>query len=112
MVHFASPLPVLVAVQPGGAAPVLKLSKLTMSASAKLASIAAVSVSVRFFIIISIRAAAPLWSRFCAQWRHEGDAKAKGGALAEVAFNIDRASMHIHNSFRDGKTESGAALFA
>src|SRR5437667_10346952 len=30
--HFAEPLPVCVAVHPGGAAPALKLSKLTVSA--------------------------------------------------------------------------------
>src|SRR5437773_1169165 len=35
MVHFASPLPVLVAVQPGGAWPALASSKLTVSASAE-----------------------------------------------------------------------------
>src|SRR5438094_5495909 len=34
MVHFASPLPVLVAVQPGGASPALASSKLMVSASA------------------------------------------------------------------------------
>src|SRR5271157_873684 len=32
--HLGSPLPVLVAVQPGGGAPVLRLSKLTVSADA------------------------------------------------------------------------------
>src|SRR2546426_704000 len=34
IVHFASPVPVLVAVQPGGGAPAFRLSKLTESASA------------------------------------------------------------------------------
>src|SRR5262249_55342803 len=43
-VHFAAPLPVWVAVQPGGGAPVSKLSKLTVSASATLLSTAAASV--------------------------------------------------------------------
>src|SRR5438132_7697427 len=33
-VHFASPVPVFVAVQPGGGAPAFRLSKLTESASA------------------------------------------------------------------------------
>src|SRR6266852_4106839 len=32
MDHFAEPLPVCVAIHPGGAAPVLKLSKVTVSA--------------------------------------------------------------------------------
>src|SRR2546430_15295674 len=32
--HFAEPLPVCVAVHPGGAAPVLRLSKFTVSADA------------------------------------------------------------------------------
>src|SRR5947207_12735845 len=32
--HFAEPLPVCVAVHPGGAAPVLRLSKFTVSANA------------------------------------------------------------------------------
>src|SRR6266487_1645694 len=36
MVHFASPLPVLVAVQPGGASPGLASSKLMVSANALL----------------------------------------------------------------------------
>src|SRR5436190_10413968 len=36
IVHFASPLPVLVAVQPGGASPALASSKLMVSAHALL----------------------------------------------------------------------------
>src|SRR6266699_3766344 len=43
--HLASPLPVLVAVQPGGGAPVLRSSKLTVSASA--APVARVLISAR-----------------------------------------------------------------
>jgi len=41
IVHFASPLAVLVAVQPGGGTPASRLSKLTESAAATAASIAA-----------------------------------------------------------------------
>src|SRR5713226_3804762 len=43
-VHFAAPVPVFVAVQPGGGAPVVRLSKFTVSASATLASIAVASI--------------------------------------------------------------------
>src|SRR5215831_13311173 len=45
-VHFASPEPVLVAVQPGGGAPVLRSSKLTVSTSVTLVSRVIVSISV------------------------------------------------------------------
>src|SRR5215831_6678514 len=48
-VHFSWPVPVLVAVHPGGGAPVLRLSKFTVSASAKLVTI--VIASIITFII-------------------------------------------------------------
>src|SRR5213594_3572656 len=56
IVHFASPLPVLVAVQPGGGAPTLRLSKLTESAAARTAINAATPrlASAMFFIGRSI----------------------------------------------------------
>src|SRR5205823_1413778 len=41
IVHFASPVPVLVAVQPGGGAPAFMVSKFTVSARATTASAAA-----------------------------------------------------------------------
>src|SRR5436190_23009869 len=46
IVHFASPLPVFVAVQPGGAAPGLASSKLTVSAEALPAKRQVVSIIV------------------------------------------------------------------
>src|SRR5437870_2919150 len=52
MVHFSVPVPVFVAVQPGGGAPALRLSKLTASASAMAARtvIANTTVSRDVFI--------------------------------------------------------------
>src|SRR6266545_3924542 len=46
IVHFASPLPVLVAVQPVGGAPVFMLSKLTVSANAIPAAVVIVSIAI------------------------------------------------------------------
>src|SRR5438046_479171 len=44
-VHFASPLPVLVAVQPGGGAPTLRLSKLIASANTTMTNTVTVSMT-------------------------------------------------------------------
>src|ERR1700674_1030372 len=49
--HFAEPLPVCVAVHPGGAAPVLRLSKFTASADANVASTMLVSETKTTFFI-------------------------------------------------------------
>src|SRR6266545_1891494 len=51
MVHFASPVPVLVAVQPAGAVPAAKLSKLTTSASSTTARHVSGSVSIAATIV-------------------------------------------------------------
>ncbi len=59
--HFASPLPVLVAVQPGGGAPVFRLSKVTVSANAMPARVKAVSIAVVSVVIgISFCSGSPL----------------------------------------------------
>src|SRR6266567_6793993 len=49
--HLASPLPVLVAVQPGGSAPLLRSSKLIVSAPAMLAARVLITTMVRVVFI-------------------------------------------------------------
>src|SRR5438874_12792164 len=50
--HFAAPLPVCVAVQPGGGAPVFISSKLTVSAMASpVAILIAIIVKLKVFIV-------------------------------------------------------------
>jgi hypothetical protein len=51
--HFAEPLPVCVAVQPGGAAPVLKLSKFTVSADDDAATTVLASDAMSSVFILS-----------------------------------------------------------
>src|SRR5206468_10097297 len=54
IVHFASPLPVLVAVHPAGGSPIFASSKLTVSASADPAtSVLIIMISLSVFILIS-----------------------------------------------------------
>src|SRR5437016_7640226 len=71
IVHFASPLPVLVAVQPGGGAPVLRLSKLTESAAANAASIAATMSVASASVFIE----APSFFTFAASASHRANAR-------------------------------------
>src|SRR5438034_2294919 len=53
-VHFGSPVPVFVAVHPGGGSPILRLSKLTASANTTATTTATVSVTTaKAFMSIS-----------------------------------------------------------
>src|SRR5881628_1923860 len=66
IVHFASPLPVFVAVQPGGAAPGVASSKLMVSACAVTASRAVVNaIFIRVFMVGFI--VSWLWLPKCTQ---------------------------------------------
>src|SRR5713101_7181974 len=64
IVHFASPLPVLVAVQPAGAWPTVPASKLTESAAATAASMAATARVTKLKVCI--------WSLLCLSWSSVG----------------------------------------
>src|SRR6266403_2622197 len=62
--HLASPLPVLEAVQPGGAEPVLRLSKLMVSAKARPAVRVVMSDGVlRVFILVHLGNKLPRYSQ-------------------------------------------------
>ncbi len=38
--------------------------------------------------------------------------EAEGAALAELAFHPDLPTHHVHQTFADGQSQSGAAVFA
>src|SRR5215472_10118949 len=87
MVHFSWPVPVLVAVQPGSGAPVLRLSKFTVSANAMAAS------------IIVGNTAATLIGRTPFLSLVQRHANVERRALTEFAFHVNRAPMHFNDPF-------------
>src|SRR5438105_11912579 len=87
--HFAVPLPVCVAVHPGGGAPVWRLSKFTVSATAGVTSTAVISTAgaivIEFSVLYMIQ-------------RHS---EVKGRSFAGFTLDLNRASMNIQNPFRN-----------